>query len=150
MLHNRVPAIRQLDCGLCLPVVIGDTVRRRLLELAEKDPRITGAAVTGSAADGNEDRWSDIDLFFGVGDLVALDAVVSDWSSYLYASLGPCITSTSRSPPPSTMHFSCRPVWRSTLDSPRPTGSVRLAPTFVLSSVRRSRYPRPPDLTPGT
>jgi hypothetical protein len=69
-------------------VVIGDTVRRRLLELAEKDPRITGAAVTGSAADGNEDRWSDIDLFFGVGDLVALDAVVSDWSSYLYGELG--------------------------------------------------------------
>jgi hypothetical protein len=65
-----------------------DAVRRQLLELAEQDPRITGAALTGSAADGREDRWSDIDLFFGVADAVALDAVVSDWSGYLYGELG--------------------------------------------------------------
>jgi hypothetical protein len=65
-----------------------DAVRRQLLGLAEDDPRITGAAVTGSAADGREDRWSDIDLFFGVADHVALDAVVSDWSGYLYGELG--------------------------------------------------------------
>jgi hypothetical protein len=65
-----------------------DAVRRQLLELAEKDPRVTGAAVTGSAADGREDRWSDIDLFFGVADHVTLDAVVSDWSGYLYGELG--------------------------------------------------------------
>jgi hypothetical protein len=65
-----------------------DAVRRRLLGLAEKDPRITGAAVTGSGADGQEDRWSDVDLFFGVADHAALDAVVSDWSGYLYGELG--------------------------------------------------------------
>jgi hypothetical protein len=65
-----------------------DAVRRQLLGLAEQDPRITGAAVTGSAADGREDRWSDVDLFFGVADHVALDAVVSDWSGYLYGELG--------------------------------------------------------------
>jgi hypothetical protein len=65
-----------------------DTVRRRLLGLAEEDPRITGAAVTGSAADGREDRWSDIDLFFGVADHVALDEVVADWSGYVHGELG--------------------------------------------------------------
>jgi hypothetical protein len=65
-----------------------DAVRQQLLGLAQKDPRITGAAVTGSAADGREDRWSDIDLFFGVATHVALDAVVSDWSGYLYGELG--------------------------------------------------------------
>jgi len=65
-----------------------DAVRRQLLGLAVKAPRITGAAVTGSAADGREDRWSDIDLFFGVADQVALAAVVSDWSGYLYGELG--------------------------------------------------------------
>ena len=65
-----------------------DAVRTRLLELAEQDPRITGAAVTGSAADGREDRWSDVDLFFGVADHLALDAVVADWSAYLYGELG--------------------------------------------------------------
>ncbi len=63
-------------------------MRRQLLGLAEKDPRITGAAVTGSAADGQEDPWSDIDLFFGVATQVALDAVVSDWTGYLYGELG--------------------------------------------------------------
>jgi predicted nucleotidyltransferase len=65
-----------------------DAVRRQLLGLAEKDPRITGAAVTGSAADGREDSWSDIDLFFGVAGRVALDAVVADWSDHLYGQLG--------------------------------------------------------------
>jgi hypothetical protein len=65
-----------------------DAVRKRLLELAETDARITGAAVTGSAADGRDDRWSDVDLFFGVADHVALAAVVSDWSGYLYGELG--------------------------------------------------------------
>ena len=65
-----------------------DAVRRQLLGHAEQDPRVTGAAVTGSAADGREDRWSDIDLFFGVAGRVALDAVVSDWSEYLYGQLG--------------------------------------------------------------
>ena len=64
-----------------------DGVRRQLLGLAEKDPRITGAAVTGSAADGREDRWSDIDLFFGVADDVALETVVSDWTDHLYGEL---------------------------------------------------------------
>jgi hypothetical protein len=65
-----------------------DALRTQLLELAEQDPRITGAAVTGSAAEGREDRWSDIDLFFGVADHVAVAAVVSDWSGYLYGQVG--------------------------------------------------------------
>jgi predicted nucleotidyltransferase len=67
-----------------------DALRRQLLRLAEKDPRITGAAVTGSAADGREDRWSDIDLYFGVADDVALEAVVVDWTDYLYGELVSC------------------------------------------------------------
>jgi hypothetical protein len=64
-----------------------DALRRQLLRLAENDSRITGAAVTGSAADGREDRWSDIDLYFGVADDVALDAVVSDWTDFLFGEL---------------------------------------------------------------
>ncbi len=64
-----------------------EALRRQLLELAEKDPRITGAAVTGSAADGRQDRWSDIDLFFGVAEHVELDTILSDWSDYLYGEL---------------------------------------------------------------
>ena len=44
--------------------------------------------MTGSAADGREDRWSDIDLFFGVADQAALDEVVADWSGYIHGELG--------------------------------------------------------------
>lgn len=64
-----------------------DTVRRQLVGLAGKDARITGAAVTGSAADGREDRWSDVDLFFGVAENVELDTVLANWSDYLYGEL---------------------------------------------------------------
>jgi hypothetical protein len=59
-------------------------LRQQLLDLAEKDTRITAAAVTGSAADGRQDRWSDIDLLFGVAEDVDLETVMGDWSDYLY------------------------------------------------------------------
>ena len=43
-----------------------DQVRGRLLELAEADPGVTAAAVTGSLAAGGGDEWSDIDLALAV------------------------------------------------------------------------------------
>jgi hypothetical protein len=88
MLHNRFPCEAAARLRAVFTSGQRDALRRQLLELAEKDLRITGAAVTGSAADGREDRWSDIDLFFGVADHVALAAVVSEWSGYLYGELG--------------------------------------------------------------
>jgi predicted nucleotidyltransferase len=59
-------------------------VRSDLLEYAARDQRLSGAAITGSAAAGNEDKWSDIDLAFGVADPAHLDGVLSDWTSYMY------------------------------------------------------------------
>jgi len=60
-----------------------DEVRDELLARARADERIVGAARTGSAARGTEDRWSDIDLYLGVrGDT---DGVIGDWSGVLYA-----------------------------------------------------------------
>src|SRR5258708_4982687 len=41
-------------------------VRDRVLELAAADPAVTGAAVTGSYVADGGDRWSDIDLAFGI------------------------------------------------------------------------------------
>lgn len=61
-----------------------ESLRRQLLGLAGKDPRITAAAVTGSAAHGEADRWSDVDLFFGVAEDVELESVLADWSDHLY------------------------------------------------------------------
>lgn len=62
-----------------------DDVRSALLELARADARITGAAITGSAAAGRADGWSDVDLFFGVTDVAE---VLADFTSHLYAELG--------------------------------------------------------------
>jgi hypothetical protein len=65
-----------------------DRIRERLLELAKADERITGAALTGSAADGTEDRWSDVDLFFGVSESADFDAVLADWTQTAHHDLG--------------------------------------------------------------
>lgn len=59
-----------------------ERIRGRLLELARADPAIVGAAITGSAAVGTADRWSDIDLAFAVdGDL---GTALNHWTERLY------------------------------------------------------------------
>ena len=65
-----------------------DRVRTELLERAAADPRITGAAITGSASRDAADRWSDIDLFFGVAAGYLPEAVLADWSGFMYGELG--------------------------------------------------------------
>jgi len=65
-----------------------DRIRARLLDWAHADRHITGAAITGSAARGAEDRWSDIDLFFGVTDETPPEEVLGDWSAFVYQELG--------------------------------------------------------------
>ena len=59
-------------------------LRFDLLEYAARDCRISGAAITGSAATESEDRWSDIDLAFGVVDAAQLPNVLSDWTARMY------------------------------------------------------------------
>jgi predicted nucleotidyltransferase len=59
-------------------------LRSDLLTHAAADPRITGAAITGSAAAGAEDRWSDIDLAFAVRTPAELPNVLSDWTAHMY------------------------------------------------------------------
>ena len=61
-----------------------ERLRSGLLERAAKDQRISGAAITGSAAASREDRWSDIDLAFGVRDADELPNVLSDWTAHMY------------------------------------------------------------------
>lgn len=59
-------------------------LRVDLLEYAAKDRRVSGAAITGSAAAAREDQWSDIDLAFGVSDAAELPNVLSDWTALMY------------------------------------------------------------------
>jgi len=56
-----------------------ERLRSALLAAAREDPRITGGAITGSASLDNEDRWSDIDLAFGVKPGMDMQAVLADW-----------------------------------------------------------------------
>jgi hypothetical protein len=59
-------------------------IRGALLHAAATDHRITGGAITGSAAANGEDRWSDIDLAFGVRNASDMPNVVSDWTRLMY------------------------------------------------------------------
>ena len=52
----------------------------RMLELADADSRVVAGAVVGSLARGDGDRWSDLDLTFGVRDGVPIEGVLEDWT----------------------------------------------------------------------
>jgi hypothetical protein len=57
-----------------------DRVRDHVLELASTDPRVVAGAAVGALAGGGGDRWSDLDLTFGVVDGVSVTDVLDDWS----------------------------------------------------------------------
>jgi hypothetical protein len=58
-------------------------VRERILEMAHADSRIVAGAEIGALALGGGDRWSDLDLTFGVADGAGVDAVLADWTAEL-------------------------------------------------------------------
>jgi hypothetical protein len=59
-----------------------------LLERAREDTRIVAAAITGSAARGEEDEWSDVDLGLAVANGVEVDSVLDDWTAWTADELG--------------------------------------------------------------
>ena len=65
-----------------------DALRTELLTRARNDARITGGALTGSASVATEDRWSDIDLAFGVRESVEIGAVLEDFTAYMREARG--------------------------------------------------------------
>ena len=60
-----------------------DAVREHLLRLAEADAHVVAAAAVGSLAADGGDRFSDLDLSFGIADHVPVAAVLSDWTGTL-------------------------------------------------------------------
>src|SRR5919204_1649644 len=60
-----------------------DALRERMLRLAEHDERVVAGAVVGSLAVGGGDRFSDLDLTFGVADRVPVADVLDDWTRTL-------------------------------------------------------------------
>jgi hypothetical protein len=63
-------------------------LRDELIAVARADARITSAALTGSAALGAEDRWSDIDLALGVAANADRGRVIADWTDHMYRECG--------------------------------------------------------------
>ncbi len=57
-------------------------LRAHLLEIAQQDPAICAAAITGSGATGAEDAYSDIDLAFAV--FADLPATLDAWTRRMY------------------------------------------------------------------
>jgi hypothetical protein len=60
-----------------------DALRERLLRLAEEDERAVAGAAVGSLAVDGGDRFSDLDLTFGIADHVPLADVLDDWTRTL-------------------------------------------------------------------
>ena len=56
-----------------------DALRERLLRLAEEDDRVVAGAAVGSLAVDGGDRFSDLDLTFGIADDVPVTDVLDDW-----------------------------------------------------------------------
>ncbi|ADB30749.1 hypothetical protein Kfla_1654 [Kribbella flavida DSM 17836] len=68
-------------------------LRDHLIAEARADERITGLALTGSAAADAEDEWSDIDLYLGLAPGADQAAVLADWTDRMYADRG-CVAHT--------------------------------------------------------
>jgi hypothetical protein len=60
-----------------------DALREHLLRLAEDDEHVVGAAAVGSLAVDGGDRFSDLDLTFGIADHVPVADVLNDWTRRL-------------------------------------------------------------------
>ena len=60
-----------------------DALRERVLRLAQEDDRVVAGAIVGSLAVGGGDRFSDIDLTFGIADGVRVADVLDHWTRTL-------------------------------------------------------------------
>jgi hypothetical protein len=60
-----------------------DRIQERILAMARVDSRIVAGALIGAAAQGRGDRWSDLDLGFGVGDGATPVDLLADWTPHL-------------------------------------------------------------------
>jgi len=60
-----------------------DALREHVLQLADEDERVVAGAAVGSLAVDGGDRFSDLDLTFGIADDVPTSEVLDDWTRTL-------------------------------------------------------------------
>ena len=60
-----------------------NALRERMLQLAEDDERVVAGAAVGSLAVGSGDRFSDLDLTFGIADGVPVAGFLDEWTRTL-------------------------------------------------------------------
>jgi hypothetical protein len=60
-----------------------DALREHVLRLAEEDDRVVAVAAVGSLALGGGDRFSDLDLTFGIADYVSVTEALDEWTRRL-------------------------------------------------------------------
>lgn len=63
-------------------------VREELIAKAREDPRIESAAAVGGSAEGDGDRWSDLDLTFGVAAAADTREVLEEWTTDVRTAYG--------------------------------------------------------------
>ena len=64
-----------------------ERARGWLLERAQADARVVAGALVGAEAHGSADRWSDVDLTFGLADGASVDEVLAEWTKDLAGEL---------------------------------------------------------------
>jgi hypothetical protein len=79
----RRDAHAEIKSPLVFTVEQRDALREHLLRLAEKDERVVAGAAVGSLAVDRGDRFSDLDLTFGIADHVPVADVLDDWTRTL-------------------------------------------------------------------
>src|ERR1017187_461668 len=76
--------MKRMDDVLVFTSEKREQIREELVAAAKADSRISGAAHLGSAALGQLDRWSDIDLALCLAPDADLNQVLVDWTRRLY------------------------------------------------------------------
>jgi hypothetical protein len=77
----------EIESPLVFTVEQRGALRERLLRLAEDDERVVAGAAVGSPAMDGGDRFSDLDLSFGIADRVPVADVFDDWTRMLIGEL---------------------------------------------------------------
>jgi hypothetical protein len=73
----------QIGSHLVFTVEQRDALREHVRRLAEEDERVVAGAAVGSLAVDGGDRFSDVDLTFGIADHVRVADVLGDWTRTL-------------------------------------------------------------------